>query len=150
MAVRRPEFIPFCYVTSAIKFIYSATQSRRVADAGELPEVPGPPLPPPATRPVSSSPPPPPPLRPSCSTGENETANEYWKRARDCKWCIVDCGNILREKEQNENIRTLEILFTDENRSRREKCERRMQNCLLLPWILAVSGLARRAIIECN
>lgn len=111
MAVRRPEFIPFCYVTSAIKFIYSATQSRRVADARELPEVPGSPL---------SPFPLPPPL---CSTGENETANEYWKRARDCKWCIVDRGNILHEKEQNENIRTLEILFTDEYRSRREKCE---------------------------
>lgn len=116
MAVRRPEFIPFCYVTSAIKFIYSATQSRRVADARELPEVPGPPLLPSAARSVPSP-------RSPCSTGENETANEYWKRARDCKWCIVDRGNILHEKEQNENIRTLEILFTDEYRSRWEKCE---------------------------
>lgn len=97
MAVRRPEFIPFCYVTSAIKFIYSATQPRRVADAGELPEVPG----------THHLPPPPrhPPLPVSaCSTGENETANEYWKRVRDGKWCIVDRGNILREKKQNGNV----------------------------------------------
>lgn len=55
MAVRRPEFIPFCYVTSAIKFIYSATQSRRFADAGELPEVPGPP--PCPRQPLALSPP---------------------------------------------------------------------------------------------
>lgn len=104
MAVRRPEFIPFCYVTSAIKFIYSATQPRRVADAGELPEVPGTHrhllllLLPPAPLPL-------PPLPVSaCSTGENETANEYWKRVRDGKWCIVDRGNILREKKQNGNV----------------------------------------------
>lgn len=92
------------------------------------------------------------PLLPPCSTGENETANEYWKRARDCKWCIVDCGNILREKEQNENIRTLEILFIDEYRSRGERnaSERRMQNCLLLLGILVMSGFVRRAIIDCN
>lgn len=106
MAVRRPEFIPFCYVTSAIKFIYSATQSRARArkrgrtDARVLPEVPLGPSPLLPLRRGICSPRAHGRARVVGSTGENET-----RRTRILVSAIVSDvlwvrGNIPREKER--------------------------------------------------